>query len=335
VTTTAEAVTVTSAGNVELTFAKAREWQLDTAKDLHVSAVASLAASSGLVLPIRWNQGCDGASNSCELVNAYDGTISVIESSPAVVRIATSYRNRQWSEPPESGCVTGVDYVIYPSGRVVGHVHIDDIGDWVSLAVFGIVSPSNAFTAVGTMPDRSFAFATTDGTSIIAHEPDNDVLATPWVDSLRRGFDLAHVLDKDNASPTAFDRVFELMIDQGQGRSPAERVSDARGVLLRQVSGANPVGSGYDRTLGAYVVKARAEDVAVTVAGSSNDIALVLEDFDATKWQIDRNGTVLATSDVPIADGIVTSYSAETRRLAIVLTPAAAGDVDLRIRALH
>ena len=54
-------------------------------------------------------------------------------------------------------------------------------------------------------------------------------------------------------------------------------------------------------------------------------------------WADDLPGSLdpHAMSDVPIVDGIVTSYSVETRCFAIVLTSAVVGDVDLRIRVLH
>jgi hypothetical protein len=89
-----------------------------------------------------------------------------------------------------------------------------------------------------------------------------------------------------------------------------QRSKDLRAPSLEIVSGAAPVGPGYDPSLGAYVVTASATTVELAVSADRKRFspAFVVRGWDEASWSISLNGETLVADDLLVGHDALAYY---------------------------
>ncbi len=164
----------------------------------------------------------------------------------------------------------------------------------------------------GSAPKSSLLMVNLNGdTSLVS-----DAMFTNWYWGDGAGFQLmpggVHEVDGD----------MQLGPGEQSGPSHAARAADVLSAAsaLEIVSGATPIGSGYDPGQGAYAMTATDNLVSF---GAKNDVdrfspAFVIEGFNHAVWRITLGGQEIVSSASPLGVGAVAYYEPGKTRLVLV-----------------
>ncbi|MCL4295968.1 MAG: hypothetical protein KJ077_09585 [Anaerolineae bacterium] len=318
-------ISVSVAGKFQLDFTGANAWQPARWFDLADSASQDLANKNGSGPGYNvLNQPVEMLYNGAwySLTNAQEASVTILEESPARLVLRSQYHLR----PSGSDFLVRTDYTVYASGRVAVNLALQNLSGasrTLGMIEYAFLNVEDAlgWTITSLSSNHGLGFQRADGAiprpNLLAVNHSADTA----IDSDGAGNRYWYVTNQSLAANASFTRQWELQLGPG-GQSTGDltnRTDDARSPGLTIVSGATPVGTGFDPASAAYRLLAGSAPLSFypTATQPRHAPIFVIDNWSSSTWSVSLNGTVLSSSGQPQGGQAIASYDSAAQRLVI------------------